>query len=168
MKTPFDVNDAEVRDRFLRDGFRDALRGLPPDRAPRWGRMTPQQMVEHLAWTFQISTGQIEVECLIPEPRRERMKPFLHDDRPSPRDFRNPLLEQGLPPLRHPGLGEAVAALQREMERFLAYAKASPGGIHTHPVFGPIGLEEWSRAHFKHCYHHLRQFGLVEEGSEAA
>ena len=26
----------------------------------------------------------------------------------------------------------------------------------------PVPVEEWSRTHFKHCCHHLQQFGLVE------
>ena len=164
MKTGFDVNDAGSRESFLRDVFPDRMRGLRAAMPPRWGRMTAQQMVEHLAWTFRISTGQIQVECLIREARRELFKPFLYDDRPSPRDFRNPLLADGLPPLRHPELGPATAEAQREIERFLAEASGAADTRHVHPVFGPLAPDQWSRAHVKHCYHHLLQFGLVEEG----
>ena len=32
----------------------------------------------------------------------------------------------------------------------------------VHPTFGPLAAEEWSRSHFKHVYHHLLQFGLLE------
>jgi hypothetical protein len=31
-----------------------------------------------------------------------------------------------------------------------------------HPLFGPIGAEEWTRVHFKHAYHHLLQFALID------
>ena len=30
------------------------------------------------------------------------------------------------------------------------------------PRFRVIGVEEWSRTHFKHGCHHLMQFGLIE------
>jgi len=30
---------------------------------PGWGKMTAQQMVEHLAWAFELSTGQAHGEC---------------------------------------------------------------------------------------------------------
>jgi len=159
---PFDVNDSELRDRFLRDLLPDALRALDGSRAPRWGKMTAQQMVEHLAWTFEVSTGRVRVECPIAEGKRERMKAFLYHDRPSPPGFMNPALAAGLPSLRHDGMPEAWSALRIEVDRFLQHARVAPDAVHTHPVFGPIGVEEWGRTHFKHGYHHLLQFGLIE------
>jgi hypothetical protein len=29
-------------------------------------------------------------------------------------------------------------------------------------VFGPIGVEEWSRTHYKHGHYHLLQFDLIQ------
>jgi len=159
----FDVNDPDLRETFLGQLFLDALVALRDDTPPRWGRMTAQQMIEHLAWGFELSTGRAEVECPIPEAKRERMKAFLYDNRPSPHDFVNPALAGGLPPLRYAGLAEAKAALRVEVDRFLDHVRANPGAAHTHPVFGPIGVEEWSRTHFKHAHHHLLQFGLLDE-----
>ncbi len=158
---PFDVNDPELRERFLRRLLPDALAALQADARPGWGKMTAQQMVEHLTWAFELSTGLAQTECDVPEPQRERLKAFLHDNRPTPHEFMNPVLAAGLPPLRHAGLAEAKAALQVEVERFLQQAGAASGALHTNPVFGPLGAEEWSRAHFKHGYHHLLQFGLA-------
>lgn len=158
----FDVNDAELREAFLRGLLMDALASLGDGSKSRWGRMTAQQMVEHLAWSFELSTGRAQVECPTPEAELERMKRFLYRNRPSPPDFMNPALVDGLPPLRHRSLDEARAALGAEMARFLEHARAEPDAVHTHPVFGPIRMEEWSRTHFKHAYHHLLQFGLVE------
>lgn len=90
------------------------------------------------------------------------MKRFLYSNKPSPHEFMNPALIAGLPPLRYAGLAEARAALVGEIERFLWYSTAVPAALHTHPVFGPIGIEEWSRTHYKHGHHHLLQFGLLE------
>jgi oxepin-CoA hydrolase/3-oxo-5,6-dehydrosuberyl-CoA semialdehyde dehydrogenase len=158
----FDVNDPLLRETFIRDLLLDTLAGLRDDATPRWGKMTARQMVEHLEWTFDVSTGRAHVECHLPEAKRDRMKVWLHDNRPSPPGFMNPALVEGLPPLRHGGLTEARLALRAAVDRFFDQAAAYPGAIHTHPVFGPLRVEQWSRTHFKHGYHHLVQFGLIE------
>jgi oxepin-CoA hydrolase/3-oxo-5,6-dehydrosuberyl-CoA semialdehyde dehydrogenase len=164
---PFDVNDAGVRDRFLRDVLGRSLAALEPGMRPHWGAMTAQQMVEHLQWGFEVSTGRVNLECTVPEAKRARMKPFLFDDTPMMHEFRNPALAAGLPALRHPGLSEARFALAAEVRCFLDYERSSPAAVHTHPVFGPITVEDWARAHFKHAYHHLLQFGLIEDRGTA-
>jgi oxepin-CoA hydrolase / 3-oxo-5,6-dehydrosuberyl-CoA semialdehyde dehydrogenase len=161
----FDVNDPPVRDRFFRDQLGAAVAALQEGALPRWGAMTAQQMVEHLAWGFELSTGRAAVECTVPPERRERYKAFLRDNTPMMHEFRNPVLVGGLPPLQHPGLAEARAALAVAVGRFLDHERAAPGAVYNHPVFGPLTAEEWSRAHFKHAYHHLLQFGLIEEPS---
>ena len=162
MKVPFDVGDAELRDRFLGRLLPEALAALREDARPAWGAMTAQQMVEHLAWVFEISIGEASVECSVPEERRARWKAFLFDATPMPREFRNPALVAGLPFLRHAGLAEAKAALSRVVDLFLEHWRAAPAAAHVHPTFGPLLAEEWSRSHFKHVYHHLLQFRLIE------
>jgi oxepin-CoA hydrolase / 3-oxo-5,6-dehydrosuberyl-CoA semialdehyde dehydrogenase len=162
MKVVFDVDDASLRDSFLRTFFFGALDALTAEHRPRWGLMTAQQMVEHLAWAFELSTGRAQVECSIPEDQLPRMKTFLYRNRPSPQGFMNPALRDGLPALRHPDLRQARAALQTEVDRFIEQQRTHPTAIHTHPIFGPIGADEWSRTHFKHGLHHLLQFGLLE------
>jgi len=157
----FDVNDAGLRAALLRR-LPEALAGLREDAQPAWGAMTAQQMVEHLAWVFEVSIGEASVECSVPEARRERWKAFLSDATPMLREFRNPALVAGLPPLRHAGLAEAKAALSRVVDRFLDQCRTAPKAAHVHPTFGPLVAEEWSRSHFKHVYHHLQQFGLLE------
>jgi Protein of unknown function (DUF1569) len=158
----FDVNDAALREGFLRKGFLEALGPLSDRAAALWGGMTAQQMVEHLEWTFRCSTGEVPVECPVPEAERKRVRPFLFTNMPTPRGFENPVLVDGLPRLRHPSLDAAKAAIGAEIARFFQQAAARPDAVHTHPLFGPLGVEEWSRAHFKHCCHHLLQFGLLE------
>jgi hypothetical protein len=162
ITVPFDVDDPELRSRFLGRLVPDALAGLREDAQPAWGNMTAQQMVEHLAWVFEVSIGEASVECSVPEARRERWKAFLFDATPMPREFRNPALIAGLPRLRHAGLAEARAALTHVVDLFLEQCRTTPTAAHMHPTFGPLVAEEWSRSHFKHVYHHLLQFGLIE------
>jgi hypothetical protein len=162
IKVVFDVDDAALRDTFLRTFFFGALDTLRPEHAARWGHLTAQQMVEHLVWTFEVSTGRVTLECPYPADQRDRMKSFLYHNRPTPHDFMNPALRDGLPALRYPDLGAAKAVLMTEVDRFIEHSRTRPHALHTHPIFGPVGVEEWSRTHFKHGCHHLLQFGLIE------
>jgi oxepin-CoA hydrolase/3-oxo-5,6-dehydrosuberyl-CoA semialdehyde dehydrogenase len=163
LRIPFDVNDPQARDTFLRFQLTEAMAALRAQASPRWGKMTAQHMVEHLVWSYELSTGRVQVDCAFSEEQRERLKAFLRDNRPTPREFRNPVLPVDLPVLRYADLDAAKAALRVAAEGFFAQAGADPGARHMHPVFGPIGMVEWARSHFKHAYHHLLQFGLIDE-----
>jgi oxepin-CoA hydrolase/3-oxo-5,6-dehydrosuberyl-CoA semialdehyde dehydrogenase len=164
----FDIDDLDLRNEFFRHLLFDALSGLRDDAQPGWGKMTAQQMVEHLVWAVDLSTGKAQAECTFPGAQRARLKAFLYDSRPTPREFQNPALAAGLPTQRHAGTAEAIAALRLEVGVFLNQAAATPGTTRVHPVFGPIATEEWARSHFKHCYHHLLQFGLISEGNNVS
>jgi oxepin-CoA hydrolase/3-oxo-5,6-dehydrosuberyl-CoA semialdehyde dehydrogenase len=157
----FDVNDEDLRDSFLRDEFLGAMATLGADAVAQWGRMRPQEMVEHLAWTFRVSKGVEVTGCATPDADLPRFRRFLYSNRPMPREFMNPVLVGGLPPLRHASLSDAKADLEREVTTFLDGPR-DPDGLHMHPTFGAIGYEDWHRAHYKHAYHHLLQFALIE------
>lgn len=159
---PFDVNDAALRGAFFGEPLDAALAALREDAQPRWGQMTAQQMVEHLAWVFETSTGGVQVECGVPEEKRARFRAFLLDNTPMSHEFRNPALVAGLPALRHASLAEARRALRAEVDRFLEQCRSAPSATRMHPVFGPLALADWERSHYKHTYHHLLQFGLIE------
>lgn len=162
MKVRFDVNDAPGRNALLRDVLPGALEPLRADQTPKWGGMAPQQMVEHLLWAFEASTGIIEVPCPTPEERRAQVRPFLSNNRAMPISFENPLLKDGLPALRFPTLSIATAALIEAARTFLRLEESEPEVKRTHPLFGPLNAEGWSRLHFKHVVHHFLQFGLIE------
>jgi hypothetical protein len=160
---PFDVNDDELRTAFFDQYLAEALAGLSEHTPPHWGNMSARHMVEHLLWAFECSTGELTLPCRTPEKLLERVKAFLHDNRPTPREFKNPLLGPAPPPYRFTNLTDALAALDSEVIRFTGHFLEQPGAFHVHPIFGPLGAQEWQRSHFKHCYHHLLQFGLVRE-----
>lgn len=160
---PFDVNDNNLRETFFAKLLTDSISRLTEQALPLWGNMTPQHMVEHFVWAFECSTGVIELPCRTPENLLDRAKKFLYDNRQTPHGFKNPLLGQSPPPLRFSGFVEAKAALHQELNRFIDHFREQPGAIHVHPIFGPLGAEEWQRSHFKHCYHHLLQFNLINQ-----
>ena len=158
---PLTVDDAVLRKTFLSTTMHQCLAGLKADAQPAWGRMSAQQMIEHLLWSVRGSTGSHIFTVATPEHLLERAKRFLYHDRQTPHDFMNPLLAQGLPPMEHPDLAAAVGALRAEVKRFLELAESEPDAVRAHPIFGPLKMEEWERASFKHVHHHLVQFGVI-------
>lgn len=161
IEVPLVVDDPVARRAFLERTMHEALAGLAADAQPQWGRMTAQQMVEHLLWSIRGSTGAMQFAVATPPQLLERAKRFLHHDRQTAHEFMNPLLVEGVPPLEFADLGGAVAAVREEMGRFLALSVAEPDAVRNHPIFGPLKPEEWERSHFKHVHHHLQQFGLI-------
>jgi oxepin-CoA hydrolase/3-oxo-5,6-dehydrosuberyl-CoA semialdehyde dehydrogenase len=159
----FDVNDSNLREQFFAHHLMEAVAGLQEQTPSLWGNMSPQHMIEHLFWAFQCSTGALNVPCFTPENLLERTKRFLYDSRQTPRHFRNPLLGESPPPFQFRSLADAKTALREELTRFLDQSREQPGAIHVHPIFGPLNAEEWHRSHFKHCYHHLLHFGLIDQ-----
>lgn len=163
MPVSVSVERPELRERYLRDVIAECLGVLEAGVPARWGGMTAQQMIEHLLWSFETSTGKVTLTCPFPPEKVELLRPFLYDDRPARPGFRNPLLEGGLPPLRFDAFEASKAALAGEVHVFLEAWRATPRIERTHPVFGALTLDEWSRAHVKHCVHHFEQFGVVPE-----
>ena len=159
----FDVNDGVLREAFLDRLLMDAVATLGVHEPPRWGAMSAQHMLEHLRWAFACSTGTLEVPCATPPHLLERAKRFLHDNRPTPHEFKNPLLGDHPPPLEYADIREAKSALGEEIVAFVRKRRDHPDTVHTHPLFGPLPMDEWQRVHFKHGVHHLLQFGLVGE-----
>jgi len=168
VKVPFDVNNQSVRDALIHVSMFQALEALSHSLKPGWGRMTAQQMVEHLLWAVEVSNGTVIVECKVNPRLVERFKTFLYDNTPTSHEFMNPVLKNGLPQLRCRDVTQAVGMLRDQVDAFAAAPADGTGPLRVHPVFGPLGKEEWSRAHFKHFCHHLLQFGLIEVGQATA
>jgi oxepin-CoA hydrolase / 3-oxo-5,6-dehydrosuberyl-CoA semialdehyde dehydrogenase len=158
---PFDVNNDGLRKVFFDQILIDRIVGLTEETKSLWGKMSPQNMIEHLTWAFEISTGKINVSCQTPVNVLERVKKFLYENRPMPQNYKNPLLDENPLPFRFEKLSDAKKVFHQEINYFVRYFDERPEAIHTHPVFGPLGAGEWQRIHFKHCYHHLLQFGLI-------
>jgi hypothetical protein len=79
-----------------------------------------------------------------------------------PLESKKPLLDENLS-FRFPSFAGAKGATHKEAARFADHFPEQPDAIHVHPLFGPLGAEEWQRSLFKHCYHHLLQSGLINK-----
>nr|WP_299343715.1 DUF1569 domain-containing protein [Allomuricauda sp.] len=162
MTLPFEVNDDPARKEFLVNQLMEMLKELQEHSKPSWGKMSPQQMVEHLIWTFDVSVGLIQVPCSTPENKIEAYKRFLTSNLPTRQNFRNPVLGDTLPDLHFKTLKDAIEGLEKKIEFFYDSERPNSKTLQTHPVFGPLDVEDWERSHYKHCFHHLQQFRLLE------
>lgn len=161
VKLPLDVKDPDLIDRFFEKILPEIIDSVDEDMEADWGNMTVHHMIEHLILAFKVSTGKLEVECYTPEEKRGKLQTFLNLNRPMPKGFVNPVTDTGLLDLRYPNLNKAKAKLKEEIQDFLGYYKNSPDASQMNPVFGELNGDQWKKFHFKHCYHHLSQFGLI-------
>jgi hypothetical protein len=148
---------ARVRDKAE---LADRLRRVRADSLRRWGRMSPHQMVCHVADALCLMTEQkiadpgaslVERTVLkwlvlympLPWPTGILTSPELDPERGGTRpvDFAADLA-------RVEAMLEAVTAVPaHELERL------------RHPVFGRMSRAAWLRWAYLHTDHHLRQFG---------
>ena len=135
---------------------------LSADTKAQWGIMTPQHMVEHLAYVFDIATEKVEVPINTPEEHIEKYQDSLFNYRPMPVDYKHPLLKKDqTEDLMYENLDQAKAALLEAWDRFEAYFKEHPGKETNHVTFGKLDKDLWDLMNRKHINHHFKQFGLL-------
>ena len=140
----------------------NALHQLTENSKPEWGIMTPQHMVEHLDWFYQIGLGKMEAKRTTPDKYIKKMQASLYDYKMMPKDFPHPLLKKGeTEDLRYASLDEAKTALLAAMDETAAFFKANPEGTLPNPVFGDLGEYDWELYNQKHAHHHFAQFDLL-------
>jgi len=141
-----------------REELRRLLSVLEPDAAPLWGKMKPQQMVEHLVDQVQWTNGKKITTCDRPPEEAEKGKQkMIYTDALIPK---NVFLEELPADYLYPDIPAAIGQLMVELDDFDQYFKA-PGAIAIHGGFGPMTYKEWIIWHGKHFGHHLMQFGLL-------
>ncbi|QDZ61291.1 DUF1569 domain-containing protein [Elizabethkingia meningoseptica] len=131
---------------------------------PQWGKMSPQEMLEHLEATVSYGMGDPERnECYTPEENIEKYQDSLYNHRKMPKEFPAPFLPKdgSLPELKHKNLDAAKEAFLERVKQFIIYYKENPLAEHNHFVFGRINKEMWELMHRKHFTHHFEQFGLI-------
>lgn len=157
----YDVNDAELRNRFLQEIIPKSIDNLEKDTKPDFGRMSSQQMLEHLILSFKMSYRDLGIKCITPKNKRAEVQAFLNTNVPIHRGRTNPVTGDKLLELKFPNLELAKDKLKEEIKNFLNYYKKNPVATQINPVFGELNSEQWQRFYFKHCFHHLSQFRLI-------
>ncbi len=129
----------------------------------QWGVMTAQHMVEHLIDTLYISSRPTDIEAFNPPEKQGVMKKFLFSDKPMPRNFKSPAMDEAPKPLKYDSFEKAVDVFKDLYDQFHTYFKENPDAKLTNPAFGDLDYNEWKQFHKKHITHHFTQFGLIED-----
>ena len=128
---------------------------LAPGAPPRWGRMSAPQMMVHITDAMRMATGELAVRAKKHPARLPPLKQLLIYVVP---------MAKGLPTApellaRAPeSIDSEIEAFRSAVERFVA---CPPGHVWPdHPIFGSMSRAAWGVLAYKHCDHHLTQFGV--------
>ena len=148
---------------FITKKYIPLLEELPANVMGKWGKMNGQQMVEHVAAFFYVSSEKIKFDLVTPPEHLPKYKEFLLSDKQFRENTKAPVSVIGDEPLplRYATMKEAIDNLAKSIAFFEAYFKEGSNKKTIHPVFGDLNFEEWVLLHYKHVTHHLRQFGLM-------
>lgn len=150
--------------RYLQEVYTEKLRMLNPFEKPRWGKMNPAQMVDHMIYSFQLANGKIKVDQLITkEDHIPKMQEWLIGPKSMKENFVNPLIPLDPPEPFNEDFEESISALQNEIEDMLDFFAKRPGIKLLNPFFGELDYNLYVNLLYKHALHHLRQFGIEEE-----
>ena len=149
MKTIFDTADC--------DELLERLGRLEQNTERQWGKMSPSQMMEHVARALEMGLAKRPVKQMFVGKLLSWMvrKEFLGEqpfkpNRPTGRDFiikDDPDFE-----LTRTRFSELITEFHHCRETGLT------GNIHG--FFGPLTGRQWGETQYKHVDHHLRQFGV--------
>ncbi|MEZ4855753.1 MAG: phenylacetic acid degradation bifunctional protein PaaZ [Gelidibacter sp.] len=141
----------------------ECLSKLKENTKPKWGIMTPQHMLEHLEYTYRISSGEIQdFEIATPEKILEKVHHSLYNYDKFPQGSNFPMLEQDtLSTLKHPDLETAKRKFLEARASYITYFKENPDAKLKNLVFGELNKYESYLLERKHLNHHFEQFGLL-------
>jgi len=149
----------ETKKLFLEKQFIAIVRDIDPSIEPRWGKMNAQQMVEHVALFFRISTNKSKFPLTTAAEHLPKYKEFLMSEKEFRENTKAPNLPPEPLPVTHATASDAIDKLEEEVNDFFTYFKDDPEKRTLHPAFGELNFEEWVQLHHKHAKHHLKQFG---------
>ena len=145
---------------FLRSEFTKKLSALDGSTPPKWGKMSVQQMIEHMSDYVRIANGRTPMTTITAEENIPKMQAFLESEKPMRENTPNPLLPDVPPAARHATKEAAIAELQGELDHFFAVHEQEAGRATPNPFFGTLDFDRQVQLLYKHGTHHLRQFGV--------
>lgn len=144
------------------DSIEKKLADLKENQQPVFGKFTPQHMVEHLAYTVELSYGKVNLSFASKEENLPALRAFLYSDKEIRAGAKAPFLGDDLPDLVCSSLEDAKQKLSVSLTLFHEYYAVNKSSQHMHPVFGMLNYEEWLMFHSKHFALHFKQFELIK------
>jgi oxepin-CoA hydrolase/3-oxo-5,6-dehydrosuberyl-CoA semialdehyde dehydrogenase len=151
----------EAKFNFIKTDFPLLAGSLSQDAAGKWGKMNAQQMLEHVADFYKISTGKITMPFVSSPEHLEKLRAFLYSEKEFRENTKAPMLPDEPFPVRNASMNDALAELNAAIDDFIRLFTNEEGLLTQHPVFGDLNFEEWVLLHYKHVLHHAKQFGLI-------
>ncbi|MBS1644799.1 MAG: hypothetical protein JST36_07145 [Bacteroidetes bacterium] len=151
---------------FLHTELVPLLASIAENQTPLWGKMKPQQMVEHMSDSLRQANGRDLMVCVTPAEQLPKMQAFLRSDKPFKENTPNTLMPDTPAPCRHSQMNDALQELQGELDEFFRVFSLAPSRMITNPFFGDLNFNDWTQLLCKHALHHLRQFGVAPDVTE--
>lgn len=147
---------------ITRDNVEEYLSRLTEDSKAKWGKMSPQHLVEHLEFVFKIAYKEIKAEIRTPEEMIEKYQDSLYNYRAMPKEYKHPMLKENeAEDLVYESLREAKEAFLKSWDKYEEFFKEHPGITSPHVTFGDLDKDLWDLMNRKHLNHHFDQFGLL-------
>ena len=118
-------------------------------------------MVEHLSNVTQIANGNWKVDTFVSDEKANRRKPFLNTDNEIQVGFKASFLSEEPIPLKFNSMQEAIDDLITQIVFFQEIFREEKNRSITHPFFGDLNDELWTKFQVKHFTHHFKQFDLL-------
>ena len=139
----------------------ESLSKLTENSKPVWGKMSPQEMIEHLEYSYRIASGEIQnFEVVTPEKILDKVQATLYNYEPMPKNYDFPLAKER-EPLNHPDLETAKAKMLEARNQYLDFFNKNPEAKTKNVVFGELNKYEWYLLERKHLNHHFTQFSIL-------
>lgn len=139
--------------------FEERIGKIVDESQRQWGVMSPDKVLRHLTFMFELSLGEREAEKLfMPMPKAAMWYLFFEWFTNWPKGkFKAPATF-----FPEPGgdLEAERAACLAGLRRFVERLKSHPEQTGFSPLLGHIPLRKWARVHGVHMDHHLRQYGV--------
>lgn len=148
----------EQKSDFLQYKFLVLAETIDPDQKPLWGKMNAQQMLEHTAKFFEVSTNKRHFPLVTPAEHLPKYMEFLYSEKEFKENTKAPVLPEKPQPLDFETYAGSMNFMRQEVMDFFTFFKDQPEAKTQHPVFGDLNFEEWVLLHYKHVIHHLKQF----------
>ena len=138
------------------------LNHLTENTEPKFGKMSPQHMIEHLEEVLKFGSEDAPKELLIPEDMIEKYQDWLYTDSKIRPGTQYPYLKEGeLAELKYKNLDAAKENLLEALKEFTIFWKENPLAEKFHPRFDMLNKEMMELFHRKHFTHHFEQFNLI-------
>lgn len=144
-----------ILDNETRTGIINRIESLDKECKQQWGKMNVGQMVKHCTLCEELYLGKVKFKRVFLGRifGRFALKKLLSDDRP---------IGKNAPTAPYLMVTDKVDDLEAQKQKWIALVKeyeSYSAGQFNHPFFGKLTRDELGRFVYKHCDHHLRQFG---------